>query len=312
MNAHPPPRNVRWMPVGVFIVTSFLLAWLVCLPLWVDARGLASPATVWVLPVTMFTPLLATALTGLTFDRGTLGPQARRLGIWPLTPTGRTIVLTVAAIVFLPLTIAAGLAISAWLGLVQLDLDEFSGFAAALPGNVLTAVPVRTVVIVQLASIPVAAVLNGFLAFGEEVGWRGWLLPELQPLGNWPAVLLTGAIWGAWHSPLILLGYNFKQANPLGVVAMIVGCTAVGVVIGWLRIWSNSVWPAVFGHGALNATGGLVLLLSSDESAPNLLLAGPLGAGTVIAVTIVALLAIVVRRTMNTNRGWFRHRSEYR
>jgi uncharacterized protein len=260
----------------------------------------------------MFTPLLATALMTLTFDRGALGAQVRRLGMWPLTPARRTIVLTVVAIVFLPLTIAAGLAISAWLGLVQLDLDEFSGFAAALPANVQKAVPVRTLVIVQLVSIPVAAVLNGFLAFGEEIGWRGWLLPELQPLGNWPAVLLTGAIWGAWHSPLILLGYNFNQPNPLGVVAMIAGCTAVGVVIGWSRIWSNSVWPAVFGHGALNATGGLVVLLSSDESAPNLLLAGPLGAGTVIAVTIVALLVIVVRRTTNTNHGWSRHRSMYR
>lgn len=309
MNAHSPPRNVRWMPVGVFIVASFLLSWLVCLPLWVDARGLASPATTWVLPVVMFTPLLATALMTLTVDRGALGAQVRRLGIWPLESAHRTIVLTVVAIVLLPLTIAAGLTISAWLGLVQLDLDEFSGFAAALPGNVQEAVPVRTLVIVQLVSIPVAAVLNGFLAFGEEIGWRGWLLPELQPLGDWPAVLLTGAIWGAWHSPLILLGYNFNQPNPLGVVAMIVGCTAVGVVIGWLRIWSNSVWPAVFGHGALNATGGLVVLLSSDETAPNLLLAGPLGAGTVIAVATVALLVVLVRKTTSTNRGWLRSRN---
>lgn len=305
MNAHPLPHNVRWAPVGFFLVASFLLAWLVCLPLWIDARGLASPATAWVLPMVMFTPLLATTLTMLTFDRGTLGAQVRRLGMWPLEPATRTIVLTVAAVVFLPLLVAAGLATSAWLGLVQLDLDEFSGFAAALPENVSRAVPVRTLVIVQLVSIPIAAVLNGFLAFGEEIGWRGWLLPELHPLGNWPAVLLTGAVWGAWHAPLILLGYNFDQPNSLGVVAMIAGCTAVGVVIGWSRIWSTSVWPAVFGHGSLNAAGGLVVLLSSDESAPNLLLAGPVGAGTVVAVVVVSLLGILVRRTTGRSPGWF-------
>lgn len=305
MNAHPLPHNVRWAPVGFFLVASFLLAWLVCLPLWIDARGLASPATAWVLPMVMFTPLLATTLTMLTFDRGTLGAQVRRLGMWPLGPATRTIVLTVAAVVFLPLLVAAGLATSAWLGLVQLDLDEFSGFAAALPENVSRAVPVRTLVIVQLVSIPIAAVLNGFLAFGEEIGWRGWLLPELHPLGNWPAVLLTGAVWGAWHAPLILLGYNFDQPNSLGVVAMIAGCTAVGVVIGWSRIWSTSVWPAVFGHGSLNAAGGLVVLLSSDESAPNLLLAGPVGAGTVVAVVVVSLLGILVRRTTGRSPGWF-------
>jgi membrane protease YdiL (CAAX protease family) len=38
-------------------------------------------------------------------------------------------------------------------------------------------------------------VLIGLFGFGEEFGWRGYLLPKLMPLGRWKAYVLVGIIW---------------------------------------------------------------------------------------------------------------------
>jgi len=299
MNLTRISRRVRWLSVGIFFTTSFLLAWLVCLPLWTDARGLSSPGGALVLPVMMFTPSLATVLTVLLLDRGSWRSWLRHLGVWPVSMPRRTALVTAGAIIALPLTVAAGVATSAAFGFVRLDLAEFSGFAATLPRSVQGEVSIYTLVVVQLVMIPFAAIINGLLAFGEEIGWRGWLLPALQPLGNWPAVLLTGVAWGIWHTPLILLGYNFDRPDASGVLLMVAGCVAVGSLLGWLRIWSGSIWPCVFGHGAFNAAGGLIFLLSSADANPDLALAGPLGVGTWVVVLLLVAAALVARRVQN-------------
>jgi len=56
-----------------------------------------------------------------------------------------------------------------------------------------------------LASLVMGPVVNGLFGFGEEFGWRGYLLPKLMPVGKWKAYTLVGIIWGLWHAPLILL-----------------------------------------------------------------------------------------------------------
>ncbi len=69
--------------------------------------------------------------------------------------------------------------------------------------------PIGVLVLLQLLALPMAAFINLVPALGEELGWRGWLLPKLMPLGAIPAILTSGVIWGLWHTPLILLGYNY-------------------------------------------------------------------------------------------------------
>jgi uncharacterized protein len=72
----------------------------------------------------------------------------------------------------------------------------------------------------HLAVLIGQAVINGFLAgitintffaLGEEIGWRGFLQKELSHLGLWKSGLLIGFIWGLWHAPLVIQGYNFPQ-----------------------------------------------------------------------------------------------------
>ncbi|WP_435743535.1 lysostaphin resistance A-like protein [Microbacterium sp. PMB16] len=288
----PTTRRVPWLAVIVFAVAACGLAWLVALPLWLG-DGLAEPISGVLLPVMMFTPAVAVLIVTVVMRVPARGERARFLGLWPLRPAKRVVWLMVVAWLMPPLLVALSIVTAAALGFVQLDLT-FAAFSAQIesvlpPGTPMP--PVGVVVFAQIALIPAAALLNAVPAFGEEIGWRGWLLPALRPLGTWPALLISGAIWGFWHSPVILLGYNFGRTDITGVLFMIGGCIAWGVVLGWLRLRSASVWPAVIAHGSLNASAGLVLLFAAAQ--PDLGLAGPLGVAAWIVLAIVVAVLVL-------------------
>ncbi|MGV9193471.1 CPBP family intramembrane glutamic endopeptidase [Microbacterium sp. MC2] len=288
------PDRVPWRAVAVFVLTSFGLAWLAALPLWLD-RGLANPWAPPLLALMMLTPTLATLLVVFGMKTPPTG-RLRFLGMWPLRPAGRFIGMLAIALVA-PIVLVAAIALAtAAIGLVRLDLAGFSGFAEQLAAVVPEGTPlppVQLLVATQLAFIPVGALLNVIPAAGEEIGWRGWLLPALLPLGTWPALLLSGAVWGLWHAPVILLGYNFGRPDLAGLLLMVGGCVAWGVLLGWLRLRSASVWPAALAHGSLNAVAGLVLLLVAAGETPDMALVGPLGvvAWGVLAVVVAVLAA---------------------
>lgn len=291
-------RQVAWPAVIVFVVIACALAWLVALPLWLG-EGLAEPMSVVLLPVMMFTPAVAVLVVTFAMGVPARGERARFLGLWPMRPAKRVIWLMVLAWLAPPVLVGLAILLSAALGFVQLD-PTFAAFAAVLEGAVPAGTPlppVEVVVFAQLAMIPLGALFNSIFAFGEEIGWRGWLLPALRPLGTWPALILSGVIWGVWHSPIILLGYNFGRTDVTGVLLMIGGCVAWGILLGWLRLRSASVWPAVIAHGSLNAAGGLVVLFAAVQ--PDMALAGPLGvAGWIVLalVTVVLVLSGQFRR----------------
>lgn len=292
------PRRVPWRAVVAYVVIASALAWLVALPLWLSG-GLANPFAALLLPVMMFTPLAATVLVLAFVQRPRPRPVLAYLGVWPLPPLGRLIGMIVLGIVGSALIVILGVFLAAALGFVQLDLVHFSAFAARLQTSTHTAIPipVGVLVAIQIIAIPFGAVLNGVVTIGEEIGWRGWLLPSLRPLGKAPSLVLTGLIWGFWHSPIILLGYNFAQPNILGVLLMMGGCAFYGVLIGWLRLHSGSVWPSVFAHGGFNAAAGFLLLVASVSSRPNPVFTGPLGIVTWIVMALaIAVLAVTVRR----------------
>ncbi len=139
-------------------------------------------------------------------------------------------------------------------------------------------------------------ILNLISTFGEEFGWRGYLLPKLQPLGNNTAILLTGVIWGIWHWPVILMGYNYGfdyVGFPwLGLAAMVLFTVVVGIFLAWVTMKSESVWASVIGHGALNgiaAIGALFLI----KNPPTLLGPYPTGLISMIPFLIVGILILL-------------------
>lgn len=293
--------RVQWAAVAVFIVVSFGLAWLAALPLWLSGETvtLASPVMVTLTgTVMMATPAIA-ALVVVFAMRTPARERLRFLGMWPLRPARRVVWFMIAAMVAPVIIVVLTALISAAFGWVRLDLVNFSGFAEQLavqtasldPLASTPLPPIGLLVLLQLLMIPIGSLINSVFAFGEELGWRGWLLPALRPLGVWPALLLSGVIWGLWHSPLILLGYNFGYTDWRGVALMVGGCVAWGVLLGWARLRSASLWPAVIGHGALNASAGMVVLFAAAGAEVDMGLVGPLGvaAWAVIAVTVAVI-----------------------
>ncbi len=97
-----------------------------------------------------------------------------------------------------------------------------------------------------------ASVVMSFPIFGEEYGWRGYLQNELFKLGRVRGVLLLGAIWGAWHWPLILMGFNYPGHPLLGLLLMVLYCTAEGIVLSYAVLKSGSVLLAAFLHAVDN------------------------------------------------------------
>jgi membrane protease YdiL (CAAX protease family) len=90
---------------------------------------------------------------------------------------------------------------------------------------------------------------------GEELGWRGYLLPRLTAaLGARWALPLSGLLWGIWHLPVIFLTPLYHaEGNLLIIVPLFLTvATIMGVIPGYLRLSTNSVWPAVIFHTAQN------------------------------------------------------------
>ncbi len=149
-------------------------------------------------------------------------------------------------------------------------------------GPTTTSDPWMLVLLQTLQALLIAPVINSFFTFGEEFGWRGYLLQKLMPLGGRRAIVLIGAIWGVWHWPVIAMGHNYgldySGAPWLGMLAMVWFTFLIGTFLGWLTIRGESVWPAVIGHAAVNGIAAWGLLFVRNN--PSTLL-GPMPTGIV-------------------------------
>jgi uncharacterized protein len=89
---------------------------------------------------------------------------------------------------------------------------------------------------------------------GEEIGWRGFLTPELtRACGFTGGTLLTGMIWTSWHLPVLLFAdYNAGTPWWFGMPCFAVMVIGLSFPFAWLRLRSGSVWPAAILHGSHN------------------------------------------------------------
>ena len=146
-----------------------------------------------------------------------------------------------------------------------------------------------------------APFINAIPALGEEIGWRGFLYPQLRAkYGRTAGRILGGVIWGAFHWPLIwLIGYEYGT-DYIGfpVIGMLLFCVctiALGILCDWLRERSGSIWlPSLF-HGAFNAAAGVPLLICRPDIGSARLL-GPAPNGLIAGLPLILFAAAVMLR----------------
>ncbi|HWQ71117.1 MAG TPA: type II CAAX endopeptidase family protein [Desulfitobacteriaceae bacterium] len=147
-----------------------------------------------------------------------------------------------------------------------------------------------------LQVIILGPVINIIPTLGEELGWRGYLLPKLRLfLGDRAALAVTGVIWGIWHMPVIVMGHNYGTGYGgypwLGILAMTVFCLWLGVIEGYIAIKLESVIPAAMIHSAVNAGAGLPYYLLKGDYNP---LLGPAITGFIGGLPLAVLAVILL------------------
>ena len=173
---------------------------------------------------------------------------------------------------------------SAAMALLQSSTASQGG--AELPADVM-----QLILWVQIGvGIVLSPVLNCLTCFGEEWGWRGYLVPKVnERLSFVPTVLVTGVIWGLWHAPLTVIGHNYGVGYPgwpfLGIFAMCIFCIAIGTLFSYLSLKAKSCLPAVIGHGAVNGFVGAAALFSLSGGNPFI---GPMPIGILGGIGFIA------------------------
>ena len=121
-------------------------------------------------------------------------------------------------------------------------------------------IPAVLLVISTVFSGLIAGVtVNAIAAFGEEYGWRNYLVGALREVKFWKAALFIGIVWGIWHFPLILMGHNYPNEPRWGVLLMVVFCILLGVIELYFVLKSKSMVVAAILHGTVNAVAGMTL-----------------------------------------------------
>lgn len=202
-----------------------------------------------------------------------------------------------------PILVALTATLAATAGVLKLDIDAFSLLRQRLGYGLSEPLPMAAehlLLMVVAQSITVSALFTMLFAFGEEWGWRGWMLPRLvSRWGAATALMLSGVIWGLWHFPLTLLGYNYPELGAWAAVLFVGACVLLAIPIGWLRLVSGSIWPAVAAHGALNASAGLIEFVGDVAEPPAMHI---VGIGGLAGWVVLAALSLVCPGHLRTQR----------
>jgi membrane protease YdiL (CAAX protease family) len=263
--AAPPGRQVRTGRLIAFFALAYILSWSWVVPLaaahQVVQRGSGWPTHY---PALFGPAIAAIAVTAWTAGRPGVRDLLLRMGRWRV-------------------------GLGWWLAALSPVLFLGLGLiAVALAGKPLP----REAAFGSFSGIPqlglVAVVLLIILgALGEETGWRGYALPQLQhrfsPLAS---TLLLAVLWFAWHLPQFLVIATYRDFAPVQYIGMLLGLTCGAVVLTWLYNGSGgSILLVALWHGLYN-------VVSATQAATGLLAAV---VTTLIMIQGLALIYLEVR-----------------
>jgi membrane protease YdiL (CAAX protease family) len=240
-------------PKGIFSFLSITFAVTYAIEgglIWSGFRMTQFPAIYGnlIIMAVMWVPALATVLTIKFITREGFAIVNFRFGSWkPYLMSG----------LLVPLCFVFIYGLTWLLGLDQPDweLKQFLAAIQSISGTDLSPMPSPALILPALfiTTLVTAPIINGLFGFGEEFGWRGYLLPKLMVLGKLKAYLLLGIVWGLWHLPLILIGFTYPGQPVLGVLAFIALTTTFGIYLNELTLRHRSSILAGWVHGVFNS-----------------------------------------------------------
>lgn len=190
----------------------------------------------------------------------------------------------------------------------NLDLS-FGYFTATLEaaGASMETMPVSIEVLMAIQCVQaflMAPTMNFVTCFGEEWGWRGYLLPKLsRNLSTLPTLLISGVIWGLWHAPLTMIGHNYGMDYPgfpfTGIAMMCLMCAVLGIFLSYVTLKTKSCIPAILGHGAVNDIAAIGIYFTFDGGNP---FVGPAPTGIIGMIPFIAIAVFMVLNLRKTQK----------
>jgi membrane protease YdiL (CAAX protease family) len=154
---------------------------------------------------------------------------------------------------FIPLLYATIAYVIVWsVGLGGFPNHEFMDKLVTVMGLHIS--PAASTALYILLAGSFALVKSTASALGEEIGWRGFLVPELfKRFGFTATALISGVIWSCWHYPLLIWGdYNSGTPTWYGLTCFTVMVISISFVFAWMRLKSGSLWTGALLHASHN------------------------------------------------------------
>jgi uncharacterized protein len=252
-----PRRLARRHPVATYVVLAYVVSWSCWVPL-VATGSIVRPGDGWPtdLPGLVGPSVAAVVTLSLTGGRAALADWLRRL-------------VRFAVPAWCYLFIAATFALGLGAALVRsgpLDRHDLAAYTGAPDlGLALTFLLVLAV--------------NGF---GEEAGWRGYLVDRLLPThGLLRTAGFVALVWAGWHLPLFLVIDSFRGLG-FAVIGWAIGLYAGSLVLTWLyAAGGRSILVVALWHTTYNFT--------SATSAMNGLPAAVTSTAVMVAAVVVMI-----------------------
>ena len=139
-------------------------------------------------------------------------------------------------------------------------------------------------------------------ALGEEIGWRGFLVPELTKVVNFPMIgLISGLMWAAYHYPALLFGdYNSGAPAWYSLSCFTLMVIADSFIMAWLTLRSQSLWPAAILHASHNLFIQSICTPLTRDTGLTKYIIDEFGIGLVITT---AITAIIIWRITSANKA---------
>lgn len=289
-------KHIETIRILIFIGITFLFTYLFEILLISPLTQFQSPYISTVLSVVMFFPALAVIITRLITKEGFKNSYIKAnfkgniklyLIAWFL-PMVLTVIGAVIYFLIFPTTFDLSMAdminstkqLYNEMGMEDLSTDEM----------------IHMQLVIQIVISIFSPAINAFVCFGEEWGWRAYLLPKMQAkLPLIPMLLINGVVWGLWHAPLTVMGHNYGLdyfGYPfLGILAMCLFCIFIGAILSYFTVCSKSVWPAALAHGSINGFSSVSLIFHKGSANPFI---GPVPTGIIGGIAFVIAAVIVV------------------